>query len=52
MSRIDTNWDGYVTPKEFEIAVPMMKRWNVVVEQPKDVFKTIDVNGNGLVNFN
>jgi Ca2+-binding EF-hand superfamily protein len=51
MARIDTNGDHIVTLKEFEMGVPIMNRWGIFIDQPVEVFKTIDINRNGLINF-
>jgi Ca2+-binding EF-hand superfamily protein len=49
--KIDTNDDKKVTLSEFKLAMPLMEKWGVKVDDPEKTFKEIDQNGGGSILF-
>jgi len=37
--------------KEFEFAIPILKRWGIDMSDPKDKFRECDSDGKGMVLF-
>lgn len=49
--KMDTSGDDKISIEEFKAAVPIMKRWGVLVTDPEAEFKKIDVNNGGTLLF-
>ena len=49
--KVDTSGDDKISIEEFKVAVPIMKRWGVLVNDPVAEFKKIDVNNGGTLLF-
>lgn len=49
--KIDKSGDDKISLKEFKEAIPIMKKWGVVVKDPVKEFQKIDVNNGGSLLF-
>lgn len=49
--QIDLDGDKRITYKEFEFAIPILKRWGIEMSDPKARFKECDSDGKGMVLF-
>ncbi len=50
-AKIDTSKDRRITPKEFQAAVPTLKKYEVNIDNPAVAFKEIDANNGGFILF-
>jgi len=50
-SRLDSNHDKKVSLTEFKVAIPIMEKWGVKVNDPSETFAQIDTNGGGSILF-
>lgn len=48
---VDLNNDRQITEAEFELALPMLEKWGVQIDDPAAAFREVDENGGGLVLF-
>jgi len=48
---LDTSGDNRIGLDEFIKAIPILKKWGVIIDDPARAFREIDYNGGGFVNF-
>ena len=49
--QIDIDSDKRISYKEFEFAVPILKRWGIEMSNPQALWNECDANGGGAVLF-